>query len=191
MTSLKGTKTEKNLMAAFAGESQARNRYSYYAKQAEKEGFVQIARLFEETADQERVHAKGFFKRLEGGEVEILASFPAGTIGTTAQNLEAAANGERHEHGSLYPNFAEVAKSEGFDDIAALFRCVAVAEKLHERRFRALLDRVRNGTSQSREAPVTWVCEKCGYTFEGKEPPPKCPACGHPRNHFEQLAENW
>ena len=191
MASLKGTRTEKNLMAAFAGESQARNRYSYYAKQAEKEGFVQVARIFEETADQERVHAKSFFRRLEGGEVEITAAFPAGVIGTTAENLAAAAAGERHEHGSLYPGFAEIAKAEGFDEIAALFRSIAVAERLHERRFAALLERVRGGTSQKREAPATWYCEKCGYTHEGKEPPPKCPACGHPRGHFEPLAENW
>jgi rubrerythrin len=191
MPSIKGTRTEKNLMAAFAGESQARNRYSFYAKQAEKEGFVQVARVFEETADQERVHAKSFFRKLEGGEVEITASFPAGTIGTTAQNLEAAAAGEKHEHASLYPQFCEIAKEEGFDDIAALFRSVAVAERLHERRFAALLERVRNQTSQRRDAPVTWYCEKCGYTFEGKEPPPKCPACGHPREHFERLPDNW
>jgi rubrerythrin len=191
MPSVKGTRTEKNMMAAFAGESQARNRYSFYAKQAEKEGFIQVARIFNETADQERVHAKSFFRRLEGGEVEITASFPAGIIGTTVENLASSAGGERHEHTSLYPEFAEIAAQEGFDDVSFLFRSVAVAEKLHERRFDALLERVRNGTSQTRETPVVWYCEKCGYTFEGKEPPPKCPACGHPRGHFEQLAENW
>jgi rubrerythrin len=191
MSSVKGTRTEKNLMAAFAGESQARNRYSFFAKQAEKEGFVQIARIFAETADQERVHAKSFFRKLEGGEVEITASFPAGAIGTTEENLAAAAAGERHEHETLYPEFAEMAKAEGLDEISALFRSVAVAERLHERRFAALLERVRGGTTQKREAKETWYCEKCGYTFDGREPPPKCPACGHPRGHFEPLSDNW
>jgi rubrerythrin len=191
MTSVRGTETERNLMKAFAGESQARNRYDFFAKQAEKEGFIQIARIFSETAEQERSHAKQFHRKLAGGAVEITASFPADPVGTTAENLAAAATGERHEQAVLYPQAAEVAAAEGFDEIAALFRAIAVAERLHERRFRALLERVERGETQKRAARTMWVCEKCGYTFEGTEPPPKCPACGHPRGHFEPLVEGW
>jgi rubrerythrin len=191
MTSVRGTRTEKNLMAAFAGESQARNRYDFFAKQADKEGLVLIARIFAETAEQERSHAKQFHRKLAGGEVEITASFSAAPVGTTAENLAAAASGERHEHTVLYPEAAEVAAAEGFDEIAALFRAVAVAERYHERRFRVLLDRLERGETHGRAASTTWVCEKCGYTFDGTEPPPKCPACGHPRGHFEPLVEAW
>jgi len=191
MTSVRSTVTERNLMTAFAGESQARNRYDFFAKQAEKEGLIRIARIFAETAEQERSHAKQFHRRLAGGAVEITASFPADPIGTTAENLAAAAGGELLEHSVLYPAAAEVAAAEGFDEIAALYRAIAVAERFHERRFRALLDRLDRGETTRRAERTTWVCEKCGYTFEGKEPPPKCPACGHPRGHFEPLVEGW
>lgn len=191
MPSIKGTSTEKNLLAAFAGESQARNRYTYAAKQAEKEGFIQIAAVFEETAEQERVHAKSFFKWLEGGELEITASYPAGRIGATAENLAAAAAGEHHEHTVLYPAFAAVAEKEGFQEIAALFRAVSVAEKQHERRFNALLDNVRSGAVFKKPKKVAWRCMKCGYIYEGEEALKKCPACAHPQDYFEVLAENW
>jgi rubrerythrin len=191
MPSVRGTRTERNLMLAFAGESQARNRYDFYAKQAEKEGLVRIARALAETAEQERSHAKQFYRALAGGAVEITASFPADPVGPTADNLAAAAAGEQHEHSTLYPGFARIAEEEGFGDIAALFRAVAVAERLHERRFRALLERVLKGETHRRPGRTTWVCEKCGYTFEGTEPPPKCPACGHPCGHFEPLEEAW
>jgi rubrerythrin len=191
MSTVRDTNTEKNLMAAFAGESQARNRYDFFAKQAEKEGLIQIARVFAETAEQERSHAKQLYRKLAGGAVEITASFAAAPIGTTAENLAAAADGELHEHSALYPAAAEVAAAEGFDEIAALYRAIAVAERHHERRFRALLERLERGETHRRAAPTTWVCEKCGFTFEGAEPPPRCPACGHPRGHFEILAEGW
>ena len=191
MPEMRGSRTERSLMLAFAGESQARNRYDFFAKQAEKEGLVRIARAFAETAEQERSHAKQFYRALPGGPVEVTAAFPAEPIGPTAANLRAAADGELHEHSALYPELARIAEAEGFGEIAALFRAVAVAERLHERRFRALLDRLAKGEAHRRAERTTWVCEKCGYTFEGTEPPPKCPACGHPRGHFEPLAEAW
>jgi len=191
MKSLKGTKTEINLLTAFAGESQARNRYTYYATKAKKDGYVQIAAIFEETADQEREHAKRLFKFLEGGELEITAAFPAGIIGTTAENLEGSAGGENHEWTEMYPGFAEIAWDEGFDEIASAFESIAVAEKQHERRFLGLLGNIRNGTVFKKEKPVVWRCMNCGYIFEGTDAPPKCPACDHPQKYFEMIAENW
>jgi len=189
--SIKGTKTEKNLMASFAGESQARNRYSFFAGQAKKEGFVQIAQVFEETANQEKEHAKRFFKFLEGGELEITASFPAGVIGTTAQNLEASAMGEEHEWQSMYPAFAAEARREGFEAVAKAFEAVMVAEKQHGKRYRDLLKNLQEGTIFQREQPVVWRCINCGYLFEGRAAPAACPACVHPQAYFEILGENW
>ena len=189
--SIQGTSTEKNLLTAFAGESQARNRYTYYAKQAQKEGFIQISRVFEETAAQELSHAKSFFKPLEGGAVEVTASFPAGVIGTTAENLRAAVEGEQFEHESLYPQFSFVAREEGFPEIAALFKSIAVAEKHHGERFRALLSNLEDGTVFKKDEPVQWYCIKCGYVYEGTEALPKCPACAHPQAWFEVRAQNW
>ncbi len=188
---LKGSKTEKNLLTAFAGESQARNRYTYAASQARKDGFVQISKIFEETANQEKEHAKRLFKFLEGGEVEIQGSFPAGVIGTTAENLKAAAGGENYEWTEMYPGFAEVAREEGFEDIAKVFEAIAVAEKQHEKRYLGLLDNVENGTVFKKDKPVVWRCQNCGYIHEGPEAPELCPACNHPQAHFELLAENW
>lgn len=189
--SLKGTRTEKNLMAAFAGESQARNRYTYFASQALKDGFVQISSIFAETADQEKEHAKRFFEFLEGGDVEVQAAFPAGVIGTTAENLRAAAAGEHHEWTSLYPGFAEVAEKEGFPAVADAFRAVVVAEKQHEKRYLGLLANVEAGTVFRKDKPVVWRCRNCGYLHTGTEAPEACSACLHPRAHFELLAENW
>jgi rubrerythrin len=189
--SLKGTQTEKNLLTAFAGESQARNRYTYFAGAARKEGFVQISAVFEDTANQEREHAKRFFKFLEGGDVEVAAAFPAGVIGTTAENLAASAAGENHEHTELYPGFAKVAREEGFAPVAAAFDAISVAEKQHEARFRGLLANVEAGTVFKRAAKVRWRCRNCGYVHEGDEAPKTCPACVHPQAHFELLAENW
>jgi len=189
--SIKGTQTEKNILAAFAGESQARNRYTYYAKQADKEGFKQIAAIFEETADQEREHAKRLFKLLPGGEVEITASFPAGIIGTTSANLRDAAAGEQHECSSMYPDFAATARSEGFPEIAQLFSAIAVAERYHEKRYRALLANIENERVFKRDQPVIWRCRNCGWLHEGTEAPDCCDACAHPRAHFEILAENY
>lgn len=191
MGSLKGTKTEKNLLAAFAGESQARNRYTYFASAAKKEGYKQIEAIFIETADNEKEHAERFFKYLEGGDVEICASFPAGIIGTTVENLKAAASGENHEHTSLYPGFATTAKEEGFLEIARLFENVSVAEKQHEKRFLALMENIKSGVVFEREEPVTWKCRNCGYIHTGKEAPESCPACLHPKAYFELLAENY
>jgi rubrerythrin len=189
--SVKGTATEKNLLAAFAGESQARNRYTYYASQAKKQGYVQIAGIFEETANQEKEHAKRLFKFLEGGEVEITASFPAGTIGETVDNLKAAAAGEHYETTEMYPSFAKVAEKEGFAEIAAVFRMIAVAEKHHEDRYVALAENISNGKVFKRTAPARWVCRNCGYVHEGTEPPKVCPACAHPQAHFEIEAVNY
>jgi len=189
--SLRGTQTEKNILAAFAGESQARNRYSYYAKQADKEGYKQIAAIFEETADQEREHAKRLFKMLQGGEVEITASFPAGVIGTTAANLREAAAGEQHECTSMYPDFAATAISEGFPEIARVFGAIAVAEKYHEKRYRTLLANIENEQVFKRNQPVIWHCRNCGWLHEGTEAPESCDACAHPRAHFEILGENY
>ncbi|RUM36572.1 MAG: rubrerythrin family protein [Desulfobulbus sp.] len=191
MTTLTGTQTETNILTAFAGESQARNRYSFAAKKAKKEGLVQIAAIFERTAEQERAHAKTLFKLLEGGEVEVRASFPAGTIGTTMENLEAAAAGEEHEYQEMYPEFAATAKEEGFPVIAAVFNAIARAEQQHARQYRAFIDNLKEGRTFKREETVIWYCRKCGYVHEGNEPPKKCPACAHPQGYFELLAENW
>jgi rubrerythrin len=191
MNSLRGTKTEKNLLAAFAGESQARNRYTYFASQAKKEGFEQIAAIFLETAENEKEHAKRFFKFLEGGDVEITAMYPAGIIGTTKDNLKAAADGEHHEHTKLYPEFAAIAKDEGFPEVAAAFRSIAIVEKQHEARYLKLLQNVEAGTVFKKEKVVRWKCRNCGYIHEGKTPPAKCPACEHPEAFFELLEENY
>lgn len=191
MATLKGTQTEKNLVQAFAGESQARNRYTYFAGAARKEGFVQIADIFEETANQEKEHAKRFFKFLEGGNVEIVAAFPAGVIGTTAQNLAAAAAGELEEWSELYPMFAKTAEKEGFPEIAAAFDRISVAEKQHERRYRGLLANVEAGTVFVKDTKTFWRCRNCGYIHEGENAPETCPACLHPQAYFEVLAENW
>ena len=188
---LKGTQTEKNLLTAFAGESQARNRYSYFAGQARKEGYEQIAAVFDETADQERIHAKRFFKLLEGGEARVEASFPAGRIGTTAENLQAAMDGENHEWGSLYPDFAKTARAEGFETAARLFELVSVAERYHAGRYSALLSQVKAGTVFKKAEPVLWRCRKCGYTHQGPAAPEACPACAHPKAYFEVLSEKF
>ncbi len=188
---LKGSQTEKNILTAFAGESQARNRYTYFASQAKKEGLVQISLLFEETANQEKEHAKRLFKLLPGGEVEIQVAFPAGVIGTTAENLKASAEGEHYEWGQMYPAFAQVARKEGFEEIAAVFEAVAVAEKQHEKRYRALLANVVEGKVFKKDRPVVWRCLNCGYLHQGEEAPEECPACAHPRDYYELLAENW
>ncbi|ABK99574.1 rubrerythrin [Pelobacter propionicus] len=191
MPSIKGTKTEQNLLKSFAGESQARNRYTYFASVARKEGYVQIADIFEETASQEKEHAKRFFKFMEGGDVEITACFPAGRIGTTTENLLAAANGEHEEHSELYPGFADVAAQEGFNEIAQAWRAISVAEKQHEKRYRDLLANIEAGRVFKREIEVTWRCRNCGYLHTGTVAPELCPACIHPRDHFELLGENW
>ena len=191
MGSLSGTETEKNILKAFAGESQARNRYTYFASKAKNEGFVQIAAVFEETANQEKEHAKRLFKFLEGGEVEITASFPAGEIGSTLDNLKAAAAGEEHEHTSMYPDFAKVARAEGFANIADVFMAIAVAEMRHEKRYRALALNIEQGRVFKREAKTSWSCRNCGYTHEGEEAPGVCPACAHKQAHFELLSENY
>jgi rubrerythrin len=191
MKSVKGTRTEKNLLTAFAGESQARNRYTYFASQARKEGFVQIADIFAETADQEKEHAKRFFKFLEGGEVEVRAVFPAGVIGTTVENLREAAGGERHEWETMYPDFAAVAREEGFEAVAKVFEAVSVAEKQHEKRYRDLMANIEAGRVFKRGEPVVWRCRNCGYLHTGTAAPSKCAACAHPQAHFELLGENW
>jgi rubrerythrin len=191
MASLKGTETEKNLLKAFAGESQARNRYTFFASQAKKDGFVQIKDIFEETANQEKEHAKRFFKFLEGGEVEITAGFPAGVVGTTAENLKAAAGGEHFEWTELYPGFAKTAEEEGFPEVAAAFNMISVAEKQHEKRYNDLQANIEGGTVFKRDQPVVWRCRNCGYLHEGTEAPGICPACRHPQDHFELLGENW
>jgi rubrerythrin len=188
---LKGTRTEKNLMTAFAGESQARNRYTYFASQATKEGFIQIASIFAETADQEKEHAKRFFKFLEGGEVEIRAAFPAGVIGTTAANLKAAAAGEHDEWTAMYPGFAKVAREEGFPAIAKVIESIVVAEKQHEKRYLGLLANVGAGKVFKKGKPAVWRCRNCGYLHTGTGAPEVCPACAHPQGQFELLAENW
>jgi len=191
MVKLKGTRTEKNLMAAFAGESQARNRYTYFAGQAKKDGLVQIADIFLETADQEKEHAKRFFKFLEGGEVEIACAFPAGVIGVTLANLKAAAAGEHHEHTTLYPGFAKIAEDEGLKDVAAALRAISVAEKQHEKRYLDLAANIEGGRVFKRDAKATWRCRNCGYLHVGASAPELCPACLHPQAHFELLGENW
>lgn len=188
---LKGSQTEKNILTAFAGESQARNRYTYYASKARKEGYVQISDVFAETADQEKEHAKRLFKLLEGGEVEVQAAFPAGVIGSTSDNLAASAGGENHEWTTMYPEFAEVARGEGLDSVASVFEAIAVAEKQHEKRYLGLKANVDAGTVFTRTEPVVWRCRNCGYLHEGAEAPKVCAACAHPQAYFELLAENW
>lgn len=191
MSKLKGSYTEKNLLASFAGESQARNRYTYFAGQARKEGLVQIADIFEETANQEKEHAKRFFSFLEGGDVEIVAAYPAGVIGPTLNNLNAAAAGEKHEYTQLYPGFAKIARTEGFDAIAMVWEAVSVAEKQHEKRYRDLAANITAGRVFKREKAAVWRCRNCGYLSTGTEAPQMCPACAHPQAHFEILGENW
>ncbi len=191
MTTLKGTETEKNILKAFAGESQARNRYSYFSKVAKKEGYVQISEIFAETAEQERAHAKRLFKFLEGGDLEITAAFPAGVIGATVDNLKAAAAGEHYENVTMYPEFAEVAKQEDLRHIAAVFMAIAVAEAQHEKRYLALAANIESGRAFKRDEEKSWVCKKCGYVHNGAEAPGACPACGHPQAYFELLGENW
>jgi rubrerythrin len=188
---LNGTKTQTNLMAAFAGESQARNRYTYFASKARKEGFVQIANIFEETANQEREHAKRLFKFMTGGEAEITATFPFGAIGATTDNLKAGAAGENYEWTEMYPGFARIAREEGFDVIADAFEAIAVAEKQHEKRYLELAANIDAGRVFKRNAAVTWRCINCGYVVDAAEAPGVCPACAHPQAHYEILGENW
>ncbi len=191
MTQLKGSITEKNLLASFAGESQARNRYNYFAGKARKEGFVQIADIFEETANQEKEHAKRFFSFLEGGDIQVVAAFPAGVIGSTLDNLKASADGEKHEHVEMYPRFARTAREEGFGAIAMVWEAISVAEKQHEKRYRDLAANLSAGRVFKREQPVVWRCRNCGYLHTADEAPSMCPACAHPQAHFELLGENW
>jgi rubrerythrin len=188
---LKGTQTEKNLLAAFAGESQARNRYTYAASEAKKAGYEQIAALFTETAENEKEHAKRFFKFLEGGDVAITATYPAGIIGDTARNLQAAADGEMAEWTMIYKDFAGTAEKEGFLDVAAAFRMIAKVEKEHEARYRHLLANLQEGKIFKKDRPVRWMCRNCGYVHEGPEAPNQCPACNHPQAYFEVKAENY
>ena len=191
MKSIKGTKTEKNLLAAFAGESQARNRYTYFSSKAKADGYIQIAWVFEETANQEKEHAKRFFSFLEGGDVMIEAAYPAGIVGTLEENLKASAGGEHHEWTTLYPAFAKVAEEEGFAQVAKLFEAVCVAEKQHEKRYNGLLANVTAGKVFKKDKSVVWRCINCGYLHEGLEAPKSCPACVHPQAYFELLGENW
>ncbi|MBW1644390.1 MAG: rubrerythrin family protein [Deltaproteobacteria bacterium] len=191
MGKLKGTQTEKNILTAFSGESQARNRYTYFASQAKKDGYVQIQAIFEETANQEKEHAKRLFKLLEGGEVEITGAFPAGVVGTTLENLKESAAGENYEHTQMYPDFAKTAREEGFDDIADIFMAIAVAEKQHEKRYNDLAANIKAGKVFKREGKMTWRCRNCGYLHEGEQAPDVCPACAHQRAHFELLGENY
>jgi len=191
MKSLKGTKTVKNLLAAFAGESQARNRYTFFASKAKKEGYEQIAAIFQETADNEKEHAEVFFKHLQGGDVEITASYPAGIIGTTGENLLAAAEGEKMEWGTLYPDFAKTAKEEGFPEVAASFESIAEVEAHHERRYRKLLENVKKKQVFKKDKVVKWKCRNCGYVHEGSEAPKLCPACKHPQSYYEIWVENY
>ncbi len=191
MANLKGTQTEKNILTAFSGESQARNRYTYFTSKAKKEGYVQIASIFEETANQEKEHAKRLFKLLEGGEVEITGAFPAGVIDTTLENLKGAAAGENYEHTIMYPGFAKVAREEGFDSIAAIFEAIAIAEKQHEKRYNDLAANIEAGKVFKKDEKVVWRCRNCGYLHEGTEAPGVCMACAHPQAHFELLGENY
>ena len=189
--SIKGTRTEKNLLTSFAGESQARMRYTYFASAAKKEGYEQIAALFLETAEQEKEHAKRMFKWLEGGMVEITATYPAGVIGTTAENLKAAAAGENEEWTADYPHFADVAQEEGFPAIAAMYRNIAIAEKAHEERYLALLKNIENDTVFKKEVETTWQCRNCGFVHTGTAAPKACPACLHPQSYFEVKSNNY
>jgi len=191
MNSLKGTKTERNLLTAFAGESQARNKYTYFASKAKEEGYIQISQIFSETADQEKEHAKRLFKFLEGGEVRIEAVFPAGVIGTTSANLLEAAGGENYEWKTMYPDFAKAAREEGFSAIATVFEAIAVAEKQHAKRYESLKANVDSGKVFKRSAKTVWRCINCGYIMEAVEAPQMCPACAHPQPYFEVLGENW
>lgn len=191
MNSIKGTQTEKNIVTAFAGESQARNRYTYFSKQARKEGFVQIGDIFEETANHEKAHAKRLFQLLEGGEAEIIGTFPAGMIGNTAENLKEAAAGENFEWTTMYPGFARIAREEGLDHVALIFEAIAVAEKQHDKRYAELAANIQAGRVFMREQAVTWRCRNCGFLHEGTEAPQACAACAHPQAHFEILGENW
>ena len=191
MNSLKGTKTEQNLLVSFAGESQARNRYTFFASRARKEGYEQIAAVFAETADQEKVLAETFFKFLEGGPVEITASYPAGVIGTTEENLRAAAAGENEEWTDMYPAFAEIAAAEGFDQIARIFRAIASVEAQHEARYLKLLERMEKGEVFEREEEIEWQCRNCGYVHKGKRAPGICPSCSHPQSYFEPKKNNY
>jgi len=188
---LKGSQTQKNLITAFAGESQARNRYTYAASAARKEGLVQISQIFEETANQEREHAKRLFKFMAGGDADVAAAFPFGTIGSTLENLKAGAAGEHYEYTEMYPGFAKTAREEGFDKIADAFMAIAVAEKQHEKRYLGLAANIEAGSVFKKDKPTTWRCLNCGYVHEGDEAPATCPACIHPQAHFELLAENW
>ena len=191
MKSITGTKTEKNLMAAFAGESQARNRYTFFASQAKKEGFIQISLIFEETANQEKEHAKRLFNFMEGGAISITGEFPAGPVGSTAENLLEAAQGENYEWQTMYPEFAKIAREEGFDAIATVFESIAVAEKQHAKRYEKLRKNILDKTVFKQDTKVLWRCINCGYIYEGTEPPKACPACAHPQDYFELLGENW
>ena len=191
MKALKGTQTEKNLLTAFAGESQARNRYTYYASQAKKDGYVQIFNIFTETANQEKEHAKRLFKFLEGGELEITAAFPAGKIGSTEENLKDGAAGENYEWTEMYPSFAKTAREEGFETIAKVFEAIAAAEKQHEKRYNELRENIENVTVFKKKEKTTWRCLNCGYVHEGEEAIDICPACAHPQGYFEVLGENW
>ena len=191
MKSIKGTKTEENLLKAFAGESQARNRYTYFASVAKKEGYEQISAIFLETAENEKEHAKVFFKHLEGGDAEITATYPAGRIGTTEENLLAAANGEKEEWSALYPDFEEIARQEGFEKIADSFKEIAEVEEHHEKRYRKLLDNVKHKKVFKKDKVVKWKCRNCGYVHEGAEAPDTCPACNHPQAYYEVMEENY
>jgi rubrerythrin len=191
MTKLKGSKTEKNLLKAFAGESQARNRYTYFASAAKREGYEQISGIFLETAENEKEHAKIFFKFLEGGEVEITAAYPAGKIGNTADNLLAAAEGEKMEYSSLYPQFEKTAKEEGFPDVATAFKEIGDVEEQHEKRYRKLLENVKTNCVYKKNKSMKWKCRNCGYVHEGTEAPKQCPACKHPQSYYELQAENY
>ena len=191
MESIKGSKTEKNLLKSFAGESQAKNRYTFFSKAAKKEGYEQIAEFFMETASQEEQHAKLFFKFLEGGAVEITATYPAGTIGTTLENLEAAASGENEEWTDLYPEFARIADEEGFKIVAAKYRMVAKVEEQHEKRYRKLAKNIKENTVFESEEETEWVCRNCGHVHKGKKAPANCPTCDHPQAYFEKRAVNF
>lgn len=191
MKSVKGTQTEKNLMAAFAGESQARNRYTYFVSKARDEGFMQVSAIFEETASQEKEHAKRLFKFMEGGEITITGTFPAGPVGTTSENLLEAAGGENYEWKEMYPGFAKIAKEEGFAAIATVFESIAVAEKQHAKRYEHLKANIDGGKAFKGSKAQVWQCRNCGYIMEAVEAPKMCPACAHPQSYFEVLSENW
>lgn len=191
MTVLKGSETEKNILTAFSGESQARNRYSYFASKARGEGLIQIAQIFEETANQEKEHAKRLFSQLSGGELIVQAAFPAGIVASTAENLKAAAGGENYEWTEMYPGFAKTARKEGFDAASIMFEAIAVAEKQHEKRYLGLLKNIQEGKVFKKDKPVVWRCINCGYLHEGTEAPEACPACAHPKGYYELLGENW